>query len=494
MSQTPSPAGLSPESLFVKTVFYICVAVLLSLWFAYNTTAHLTANPLTADAKQNAITAYHLVHHGVWGYGEVDSVPPRPTMQREPLPILAISVLLLLHPNFAEPYSIADIVDGRLTRTVKLVNVFWRFLVAFFIFLLCLELFRGQVIAGVVALITLVVSDMTFLSIGPFVDRLYTELPAAALLLAASWCAVRFVQQETTSRATCLGIAMALLALTKAAFFYIGIVFILLLFLPERVKLVRQPDDQSLRRLRITYGVLVAVFFATLAPWVMRNTITNGKFAIVTRAEDVLGLRMLLTEQPPLGVIYFSSPSPLKKRLGPLFGYSAADLKVGGILDGITFAKQRRKEIYKSRMEAEGYRGNEQPWLRRAILSSIVEHPLRYFSSVGVFAYRGMWFMRPSPLMPRIDPLSFYAFSALSVMCFLGVFFGGLIASNKTLIAAFGLGGGAFLLHSALTHALTRYNAPLTPLVIISTLWLCVAVWGLLRRPREQVSVPEMSP
>ena len=108
------------------------------------------------------------------------------------------------------------------------------------------------------ALITVVVSDLTFMSIGPFVDRLYTELPAAAILVATSWCAVRFAHDENKSRAVALGVAMGMLALTKAAFFYIGIVFILLLFIPERLKLSRQTDDQTLRQLRVTYGVLIA--------------------------------------------------------------------------------------------------------------------------------------------------------------------------------------------------------------------------------------------
>jgi hypothetical protein len=53
---------------------------------------------------------------------------------------------------------------------------------------------------------------------------------------------------------------------------------------------------------------------------------------------------------------------------------------------------------------------------------------------------------------------------------------GGLIARNKVLIAAFGLSAGAFLFHSALTHAIPRYNKPLTPVVIIAVLWLCVAL------------------
>ena len=467
----------------MKVFYYVFFATLFSLWFGYRTINYLSDDALTADAKQNAVTAHHLVAHGVWGYSDVDTTDPSPTMQREPVPILAISTVLLLHPSFAPPYTIQDIVDGRLTKTIKIVNVFWQFVAALFIFLLCFELFSGPIIATVVALITVAISDLTFLSVGPFVDRLYTELPAAALLLATSWCAVRFAHDETKSRAVALGIAMGLLALTKAAFFYIGIIFIVILFIPERLKLSRQKDHQSLRQLRVTYGILIAALLGTLSPWVIRNSITNGTPGIVNRAEDVLGLRMLLAEEDPLGMIYFSSPLPLKQHLGTALGYSSADLEDGGRLDGIRFAKQRRQKIYQARMQAEGYKGNVKSWLRRAVFSSILHDPLRYAASIGVFAYRGVWFMRPSGIL-RFAPIAFYGLSALSVLCFLGVFFWGVCARNKTLIAAFGLGAGAFLFHAALTHGIPRYNAPLTPLVIISILWLCFALAGLFMRPR----------
>jgi hypothetical protein len=92
--------------------------------------------------------------------------------------------------------------------------------------------------------------------------------------------------------------------------------------------------------------------------------------------------------------------------------------------------------------------------------------------------------MRPSGLLKGLGPIAFYALSAMSVFCFLGVFFWGLWARNKTLIAAFGLGAGAFFFHAALTHAIPRYNAPLTPLVIISILWLCFTLPRFLMRPR----------
>ena len=98
---------------------------------------------------------------------------------------------------------------------------------------------------------------MTFLSTTEVVDALYTELPAAALLLATAWCAVRFVRHETKWRAISFGIALGLLALTKAAFFSVGIAFILLLLLLDRRKLVRRNDAPS-RQLRAAYAALGA--------------------------------------------------------------------------------------------------------------------------------------------------------------------------------------------------------------------------------------------
>ncbi len=341
------------------------------------------------------------------------------------------------------------------------------------------------------ALVTLAISDATYLSTDPVLDRLFTELPATAFLLAASWCAVRFVHRETPSRAICLGIAMGLLVLTKAAFLYIGIAFILLLFLSDRLESTRQPDARSLRQLRVNYAMLVAAFLGTLAPWIIRNTISMGSAAITTRSESILGMRMILAEFPPLGLIYATSPAPLRQHLGPLLGYSPADLEAGGKLSDIGSVNRRRGEIFKTRMRAEGFDGKTEQWLRRSALSSVVNHPLHYLQSIGVFAYRGMWFMEPAGFAAKLDPMTFYALSTILVLVFLGVFFGGLIARNRVLIAAFGLSAGACLFHSALTHAIPRYNKPIAPIVIIAVLWLCVALARRLMRRKPDAVIVE---
>ena len=462
---------------------YICFAVLVSLCFVGNATRHITDAELVYDASQNAKIAYYLVHTGTYTSSKREPHNPSKAMKREPVPVLAISAFLLLHPSF-DRYKITDLENGRLTRTVKFVNVFWEFLAALFIFLLCLELFPNPVIAGVGAMLTLAISAITFLSTDPAVDSLFTELPAAALLLATSWCAVRFVRQGTTRRAISLGIVLGLLALTKAAFFSVGIAFILLLLFLDRRKLIRRNDAAS-PQLRAAYAALALAFFATLAPWVVRNAISLGRPQMIAgRGEGILGLRMMLTELPPLGLLYASSPPPLMEKLGPVLGYTPADLEPGGKLS-VVLIHLPQWGIFQERMKVDGYEGTTEQWLRRATLLSMVKDPLGYLTSVGLFAYRGTWFMQPSGLAGRLDPLTFYALSALSLLCLFGVFFGGLIAGNKVLVAAFGLPVGAFIFHSALSHGLPRYNTPITPFVVIAVFWICVAVGSYLWRLRD---------
>ena len=121
-----------------------------------------------------------------------------------------------------------------------------------------------------------------------------------------------------------------------------------------------------------------------------------------------------------------------------------------------------------------------------ARLLSVVNDPLNYLLSVGLFAYRGMWFMQPSGLAAQLDPLTFCALSAVSLLCLLGVFFSGLIAGDRILVAAFGLAAVAFFVHAALSHGLPRYNAPITPLVVVAVFWICVAFGRYANRGKQQ--------
>lgn len=477
-------------SLGHQRILYIGFAVLISLWFANDVRNQLTDAPLRWDAYQNVKIAYKFVHTGAFTFSK--SGEARKAMRREPVPILAISALLVLHPSFTQ-YKSTDLENGHLTRTVKLVNVFWAFLAAMFIFLLCSELFSKPFVAGGAGLCSLVISDMTFLSNNMVRDSLFTELPAAALLLVAAWCAVRFLRVKTMWRAVALGIALGLLALTKASFFSVGLGFIVLLAFVERVELIHGNGTLSPWQMRKLYALLLLACLATVAPWVVRNAISYGRPELIAgRGEGIIGLRLMLSELPWRGVLYASTPPPLRDRLETVLGYTPADLESGGRLGLFRTHPERQWVTFESEKNAEGYQGTTEQWLKRKAILSVVNHPLDYLASVGLFAYRGIWFMRPSGLAQRLDPMVFYALNALSLLCLLGVFFGGLIAGNRVLVGAFGLAVGAFIFYSALSYGLPRYSAPITPFAVIAVFWalhyLAKSLLGWLRQPSQAVA------
>ena len=449
---------------------YLCLRALgVAAVFAYLTFGYTTRNPILDDAAQNTRGAYHLIHAGVISRDEKASETPTPQMRREPLPIVVIAGFLLVHPAFSQPYTLAELLDGRLTETIKGVNAFWRFLVAIFLFLFCLELFPHRRVAAGMALICLIVSESFFLSRPGIVDRLYTELPEVALMLLASWSAVRFVRAKTKPRALWLGVALGLLALCKASFLYIGLGFILLLFVTDRAKHFRpMPGKLPWRDFVLTYAMIALAMFATIAPWIARNAVLLGNPQIAAGTdESVLGIRMLLMEQPLVGQLYLYSPDAFKKRLvGPLTGYGPEDLKPGGRLEGANTAKTNRHAIFAERIEDEGYQGDRSKWVKGKVISYVVEHPLRYIASIGVFAYKAMWFMT------RAGP----QFNLIALLCFFGIFIGALFTRDQVLLAAFGLPAGLFFFIAIFTHALTRYTSPMTPFVLVSVLWLFAAL------------------
>jgi hypothetical protein len=460
-----------------KHIFYIGFIIAVAFGFACLTFAYTTNAKIVGDAHQYVEAAYNLAHSGIIGArssfdngtGQLTQYPNlRPQMRREPLPIIAIAGFLLLHPAFDKPYTLEELTYGALAKSVKDINAVWRFLAALFIFLLCLELFTDKRVALLMGTICIIASEPLFFADPRIVNRLYTELPEAALMLLAAWLAVRFTRDKTKLRAAWLGIALGALALTKQAFLGIGFSFIVLLLVMEAIKAVRtERDERSWSNLCSRYAVIALAMLATVTPWIVRNVIEFRNAQINTGAGKVLALRMLYTEQPLLGGLYIFSPSSVRQFIGPITGYTPEDRKQGGRLEQFLAIKKEKYDIFKQRMSEDGYRGEAASWQRRAAIDYVIQHPLRYIASVGLFAYKGMW------IIPYSGPLLIAAvFNVMMILCFFGVVLRAILTGNRLLVAAFGLPAGLFLFTSSITHALNRYNAAITPFAIIAVLWL----------------------
>ena len=142
-------------------IAYSIFALGVAAVFAYLTFGYTTGKPISWMMRRR-IRAALIVSSmpGVISRDKQLSETPTPQMRREPLPIVVIAGFLLVHPAFSQTYTLAELLDGRLTETIKGVNAFWRFLVAIFLFLLCLELFPDRRVAAGMALICLIVSEV----------------------------------------------------------------------------------------------------------------------------------------------------------------------------------------------------------------------------------------------------------------------------------------------------------------------------------------------
>jgi hypothetical protein len=459
---------------------YLLSALTAACFFSYVTVVYTTEDAIQTDGHQNLSAAYYLVHNGVLGWNTSDPDNPAPKMTREPLPILALAAIMILNPEFKQPYTLAGVTVGPLAKTVKDVNAIWRFLAAFAVFMLCRELFPTPTVSAGVAGICLLVSEGLFFAQPPNVNTLFTEIPAAALMLLASWCAIRFTRAKTGWRATLLGVVLGALALTKAAFLYIGAVFILLLLLLDG-KVLRSKSKMELVRAVIPYAIAGLVMTMTTMPWLARNFSDFGHPQMADRSETILAFRLALSEQPLLGQLYAFSPAYLKEHfIGPWTGYSDDDLKIGGKLEGLFRAQHKPLEMLADKMKAEGFTGDTRDWFRTKALNFVLQNPLRYLATIPIYAYKGMWFFQDGGYVSLINTKIVSALNLVTVLSFLGVFFGALIARNQVLVAAFGLAGGLFLFNSMFTHAISRFNSPITPFVILSLLWLLAALaWAL---------------
>ena len=208
-----------------KNLFYAAFAVVIAGVFAAVTFRYTTRNAIQKDAAQNTRAAYHLVHTGVISLDNRRAKSPARRCDANPCRSSPPRDFSWCIPPSPSPIH-SRAAERTPDKTVKGVNAFWRFLVAIFLFLLCLELFPDRACRSRMALICLIASEFFFLSRPGIVDRMYTELPETALMLLASWSAVRFVRGKTKARALWLGVALGLLALCKTAFLLYRIGFI----------------------------------------------------------------------------------------------------------------------------------------------------------------------------------------------------------------------------------------------------------------------------
>lgn len=461
--------------------FYLTFAALASLVMSVLALQHVTPGPLTGDSHQNVRIAYHLIHTGIWGYDNVETPNPRPQFKREPLPILAPAALMLFDPAFEAQFSIRDVTEGHLAARIKRVNAFWVFLASFAIFLLTAELFGTPVKSVLLSLILILIS--AYVLFLPSMAVMETEVPATFFLLIATWLGIRFTRDRNVHNAVLLGVALGLLCLVKAAFLFIGLAYIGLLFLLQAP--ISGAVGRFSRQNLICYGLIGGALIATVAPWIVRNAITFHQPVITSRGGDVFAFRALLTEHSLEEWLYDFSPNNVRPAIAALFGLSVDGLETDSRYDQL---KRKRWDVhYKKKLDKAGIKLSKrhaEAWLALRAVKYYTQHPFRYAASSLLFAYRGIWLVRPPDISKPARAavrMAVTIINAAAFLAFVSLFAYALLRRNPVLSAFTGIAIGSFLFYSLFTHNITRYSEPLLPFMFLSMVWWANSIIVRLR-------------
>ncbi|MFL6547703.1 MAG: hypothetical protein ACJ8OJ_03360 [Povalibacter sp.] len=314
-------------------ILLVVYVALLAAWFH-----QISESSIHDDALGTLIPAVNLVHDGV--YSLDDEPPLAPTMYREPVPILLTSIAVVVVDAIMGPAELPAYMSGERARLIKFQNVLWLTLLCTAAFLATLyftssfPLATGTAVLSYLAFLYPAVRDVG-------VDSLYTEMPAAGLLLLSSWLLASSISGRNWPRLVAAGVCFGLLSLTKAMALpvFLGTLIVVVLYRAVR------PAGTELRTTLAQTAVLLVSCAIVVAPWIYRNWTVFQSTQISERGGLSVYMRALYNEVSPTeyrGLFYIWAPSPIRTPVGRILGFSSRDLKPGGALMRLTADEDAR--------------------------------------------------------------------------------------------------------------------------------------------------------
>jgi hypothetical protein len=452
--------------------------------------AQITGARSGADAEQTLQMAVNLAHEGSIS---LDDEPPyRPSMYREPLPVLSNALAVEVVDWFlGRAPSVEEYVSGDRAQYLKYQNVVWFALLAIAVFWACYALTSSFYFSLLAALLLNVRLPATSSGLEGFqLNSLDAEITAVALLALASVSLAVALRSGRLPAAALAGLAFGALALTKAVMLYVfvgllGVLLLLLLLaLPGKYVSNRATAPQIL--------LLTATFCSVILPWMFRNHQHFDSFQISERGGAVLYMRAVkdgMTAEEYLGSFYAWAPGRLAGLVGAALGFSPADLQEGGRLqrlnrssdssfaerdlvaeragkpdDAVSYYRRARAERVRLQQELRA-RGVANPTveadriLQDEAVAMILAHPLEHLLKTISFLWRGA-------------PTSF------PVLC-IGLAYA--VVRRRIEVAIFILPSfGMLLFYGLFSHFIARYSVAATPVTIVVGLFLAKKAWDRL--------------
>jgi hypothetical protein len=432
--------------------------------------------------------AYNLYAHTI--FAEQLGSPPVPDNFIEPFPAFVNSIYFrLLEWRLHTPLDFARMHWGDLVYLVKQIHLVWVFVgqmaLALFLFALTRKLW--------LATLAVLLAQVFFFGNYQVLDTYYTELQGGVLLLLASMALYFTVLKARIAPGLISGALLALLALTKASFYYINLLVLLVLGLILLYSAWSQRKFTFKQALLVWLAVLVA-YAAVLGPWIARNYVLFNSPAISDRGGIVLYIRATknqMTAEEVRGALYLYGPRlyhslgewwpyarPLANELDPNEG---AWMRVNRNRSPHSFFAQVRNELNAATSvpDATGRTKtmNEVAHdMNQRAIQSILSQPLKHVGMSFVFLWRGMWGLEPLNiyLIPNEFDNLLGEMGMLFIYCF--AIFGYLLIIFRMEMAFLSLGMltfGGIAFYAGLSHFLPRYMHIFLPtLILLSSIFI----------------------
>ena len=483
--------GVLADVRLQQLVIAIMSIVLPVLW-----ALRVSDMPIEKDAAQTVQMGINLRNHGV--LSDAEQAPYLPSMLREPIPAIVVAGLISLN-NFVrgEPASELEYFEGLRGQFLKYQNVLWLALLCAGVFA-AVRFFTASTPLALAAIVAANVPLLTDDGSMYMIDSLYTESPAAALLVWGSLFLVRGLVLGSWRFVVAAGLTFGVLSLIKAVFLYafVGLILLLIVAMPFRWYL--EPAGKHFARI----AMLALSLAIVVLPWMTRNYASLGNFAVTYRGGEVLHIRAVKDRMTPTeiyGAVYFWAPWPLSGALRRMMGFEISDLSRGGRLqhlnrwtvsdfhqddliaeragkpdDAIAYYRKSRAERVRLARTLDPTSGGgmsliaDQALQERA-MQMIKERPWRHLLMTPLFLWRG----------------AFFAFPILTIV---------MLASAYRRNFALGMfvvpSLGVILFYGLLTHFIPRYSMPMYPVIIIAVIAF-VAERMLAIRSAPAISAPQ---
>lgn len=475
----------------------LAILTFLVSFFVILEAQHVHRHVLGADAGESISIMFNVAKHNFFALNDVDNKNAiYATNQREPLPIFLWAQSLKTFSDVDTIENVEKLLKLKALKKAKYINVIFLLILMVSLILLIFQI--PNALAG--TLTKVVLSGLLIITlklygfwgqINFFVNDLHTAAILSVLLLQI----VSYFNSPSKVKLLLIGIIYGLLCLTKATYFYSGIVvFILVIIYQLFYKL---PVKQ-------TVLVLIAALMIT-APWLARNYIQTGQIAISGRGPETFVDRTyeeIYNDKHFIGLWYAYSPDFLKPLATKLTGYGFKDRDVGGRLQHST--RPHRVDIEARKLNDESMAINchfkatiwmkhiydniyaqvknpviakkqAQKIYQQFALKEMFDHPVRHIKFSTIFAWRGIW------ILNAIDGRTFYEVGLakqqhvlkqiLPLMGFVsltGLFLYGVVARQYLITTTTIFLVAAYFFNSFFSHNIPRYGNSFLPFWLLA--------------------------